>query len=165
MLDRHDKDPRRHSPESAEEPSKAWGIAMRALARREHSAQQVREMLAGRGVSEPVMDELLERLIRLGHLDDERFAMESVRTDVARRRGRLFARQRLEQAGVAAHLVERVIDGAYADELSLARAALGTRLACIDDRPGRARAARFLVGRGFSEAIIEEIAGGGPEDS
>jgi regulatory protein len=91
----------------------ALGLAYRHLGKRDRTAAQVRWHLAGRDVQEPVIDEVIATLARLGYLDDARFA-------------RVFAEDRRTLDGWGPERIERALLAAGVDG-ELVAAAIGAR--------------------------------------
>ncbi len=100
---------------------------------------------------------LLEDLLRLGYLDDRRFAIQFVREKARRGLGRLRLAQELEKRGVDRELVQGILEEQDPVEESEAARVLAERRA----RSGRpaASTARFLAGRGFSASTIRTVLG------
>jgi regulatory protein len=118
----------------------ALAVATRALARREHSRRSLRERLLRARVSTEEADEVVEELLRLGLLDDGRFARERARVLAERGKGDAAIRFELDREGVD----EAEIEGA---------------LAALD--PERERAAQLVVRRGASPATARLLASRG----
>jgi SOS response regulatory protein OraA/RecX len=84
--------------------------AARFLETRPRSVGEVRRRLASAGYAEPLIEEALARLARLGYLDDEAFARAWVESrDRARPRGERALRSELLAKGVDRALVEAVL--------------------------------------------------------
>jgi len=137
--------------------------AFRLLAVRDRTERELRTRLARAEVSAADIEAVITRLRELGYLDDARFASARARGLVATRGlGPRAVAQKLAQAGVARELAQRAIGDAFEgqDEATLARAALakkhpqafGSR-----DPKLRARALRFLIGRGFSPSVAARV--------
>ena len=120
--------------------AEALAVATRALARREHSRRSLRERLLRARVSGQEADEVVEELLRLGLLDDGRFARERARVLAERGKGDAAIRFELDREGVD----EAEIEGA---------------LAALD--PERERAAQLVVRRGASPATARLLASRG----
>lgn len=128
--------------------------ALDLLARRDHSAAELRCKLGRRGESPEEIEALLRRLAEEGLLDEGRFARGYAR----RRAGRGFGKARILQ-----ELLERGVDRAQAetaleetelpDELDQA-----LELARRRHASGRSQAsiARFLQSRGFPHAVVQK---------
>src|SRR5512146_2503622 len=145
----------------------AKAVVLRVLAFHARTEAQVRDRLARAGAGEHA-DAVVAWLRRLGYLDDAAYARGRARTLLARV-GPRVAEQRLRAAGIAAEVARHVVMAETEErarerlpgesaELALCRAALRAKLrgadpAALDER-GRARLARFLVGRGFSAAAV-----------
>ncbi|MBI1942962.1 MAG: regulatory protein RecX [Betaproteobacteria bacterium] len=125
--------------------------ALRLLARREHSRDELSRKLALHAESETVLDEILKNLVEKKQLSDERYAEERARW-LSRKYGAAKIRHDLRAKGVAADVVDLV---SSAGELERAKAILERKYRTpAVTREERARRARFLHGRGFSGETI-----------
>lgn len=158
-------DPNYRDP--AADPAKlARRRALDLLAAREHSAQELRGKLRrGDGLAEEDVDAVLTALASEGLQSDRRFATAFVRSRRERGQGPLRIEADLRQRGVEAGLIGSSLDGDVddgseeeqgSDWAALARAVRRKRFG--EEIPGdineRARQARFLRSRGFTEAQI-----------
>lgn len=142
--------PRRPSKDPAD-PDVARGRALRALARREHSARQLKTKLAARGVPEALAGEVVEDFTRRGWQSDVRFAESVIRTRVAHGYGALRIEAELSAAGIDDATVRRALAVADVDWSALARAAYQRRFEGPPDGPAAwQKAYRFLAQRGFT---------------
>jgi regulatory protein len=149
---------------------RAKALALRVLAFHARSEAQVRARLAKAGLEDHA-DEVIAWLRRLRYVDDAAYARGRALALLARL-GPYQAERRLRAAGVAPELARSAVAAAAEEraqerepgepaELVLCRAALRARLrgastAELDER-GRARLARFLLGRGFSGAVVARV--------
>ncbi len=151
----------------------AVDTCLRLLRVRARSSQELQLALGRRGYSAQTQGEALERLRGWGYLDDARFARERATSLLSR--GRLGPRavlQRLEAQGVDAEAARAALGEAREavafEPLQAARHLLQKRGLLDPGRPldarGRARAARLLHGRGFSEDVIAALLGQGALD-
>jgi len=125
--------------------------ALRLLARREHSRQELARKLSPRAGSPDALNALLDSLESKKQLSDERFAAERAQV-LSRRFGAARIRQDLKSKGVDGELLERV---STEGELERARAILDRKYRTpAATREERARRMRFLQSRGFSPEII-----------
>lgn len=124
-------------------------VATRALARREHSAHGLRERLLRAGVTATDADDALEELLRVGLLDDGRFAGERARVLAERGKGDAAIRFDLERAGVEAADVEEAMTALEPESERAARV--------VDRRGASPATARLLASRGFDEALVEAL--------
>jgi regulatory protein len=128
----------------------AIDVAMRTLAHRDAARAEIAGRLERRGVAPQTRVETLERLSSLGAIDDTRFAAG---------RARQLAEKGYGDAAIAHDLEQRGVDGAAA---RAAIAALGDETARADaivDRDGRSpKTLARLARRGFSEAVVQELA-------
>jgi regulatory protein len=128
--------------------------ALRLLARREHSRDELARKLSPHAESQETLESVLDLLVSRKQLSNERFA--EVRAHwLARKYGAAKIRQDLSAKGVPDEIVERVsADG----ELERARAILARKYRQpATTREERAKRARFLQGRGFSGEVIRRL--------
>jgi regulatory protein len=147
-------------------------LALRFLATRARTEAQVRARLQKEDLAD-VADEVVGWLRGLGYLDDDAYARARARSLVAHgRAGPRLAERRLQAAGIPASNARSAVAGALEDaaepggeppEVALCRALLARKLrgaepATLDDR-ARRRLSRFLLGRGFSGAVVARVLG------
>lgn len=135
------------------------GRALKLLAGREHSRQELERKLAAKepqaeaGELARVLDELQAK----GFLDEQR-VVDSV---VHRRSGRLGAariRQELQAKGIDAERVAVAVASLNASEFERAREVWRRRFGALPlDAAQRARQARFLAARGFSGEVVRRV--------
>jgi len=149
---------RRSRSNASEAAERAWQHAVRLLARRDRSEQELRSRLAAAGEAETTINSTLRRLRQLQYVDDRRFAMATAERAVRRGFGSEYLRVSLEQHGIAPTLIDEAVRALYADEMAVARQVLGRRFPSEPQRPAQhAQAARFLLRRGFPEAVVFAI--------
>jgi len=130
---------------------------MDALARREHSHQELvgklRDKGAGAGIAEAIVDQLqAENLV-----SDERFADSLVKVRRGRGQGPIRIQRELEEKGVADSIIDVILEPhdrgwhTLAAEVRIRK--YGARLPM--DLKERARQARFLQYRGFGYEQIK----------
>ena len=125
--------------------------ALRLLARREHSRQELGRKLFHRAESSEALNALLDSLEEKKQLSNERFASERARV-MSRKFGVARIRQDLKAKGVDRETIDRI---SSADELERARAILARKYRePAATREERAKRMRFLQSRGFSSEII-----------
>jgi regulatory protein len=123
--------------------------AVRALARRDLSAESLRAKLARAGVSEEAQNDALEALERAGYVDDARFARARAEQLAGRGYGDEWIRADLDGQGVATELATDAIAGLEPE----AERAPGEWAKL---RGGLA-AARTMARRGFAEETLEAL--------
>jgi regulatory protein len=134
--------------------------AVRALARRDHSAASLKAKLDRAGVSQPAQAHALEVLERVGYVDDSRFARDRAAQLAQRGYGDEWIRADLEAQGVAP---ETASAGLAVLEPE------GERAEHVAAKTGDGgRVVRLLARRGFSDETIErflarDVARDGPE--
>src|SRR5437867_11534275 len=109
----------------------AYLDALKMLARRELSEQQVRQRLARKGYPPDAIDEAVTRLRHERALDDARVAEAIARTETSiRRRGKIRVQLQIQKAGIDKTIAKRAIDEVFAsiDDRAQIEAALDRRL-------------------------------------
>jgi regulatory protein len=126
--------------------------ALRLLARREHSRQELEGKLAPHAGSSEDLQALISGLKQKNQFSEERFAEERARK-LARKYGAARIRQDLKAKGVPEDLIARL--SSSEDELQKAKAILERKYrAPAATREERAKRMRFLQSRGFSSEVI-----------
>ena len=128
--------------------------ALRLLARREHTRQELERKLSPHAGSSEALQVLFLELKAKKQLSEERFAEERAR-QLSRKYGAARIRHDLKSKGVSAELVDRV---SSAGEMERAKAILDRKYRePAATREERAKRMRFLQGRGFSSEIIFKL--------
>jgi regulatory protein len=123
--------------------------ALRLLARREHSREELARKLAAHVGEGDDVNPLLDELVKAGWLSDARFAEQTIRAK-ARRFGPVKLAQHLRARGVDEETIARGFRAAAAEGASSMASVWKSRFAAPAPDPRmRARQARFLQGRGF----------------
>jgi len=138
----------------------AHGAALRLLAGREMSTARLRERLGARGYPEDVIQGIVERLTRVGVLDDRRAALAAARTLVAvRHRGRHRVARELEGLGFSKELAQDATESVLAetDEREVVAKVVASKLRgrrSIPDPASYRRLFAALLRRGFPADLI-----------
>jgi regulatory protein len=129
------------------------------LARRDFCAAELVHTLLAQGFEAATAQSVLAQLIERGYVSDERYAVQFVSYNAERGLGPLRIRRDLELLGVSAELIATALEGA--DWAQLARELRIRRfgLAVPKRWPDKARQARFLQYRGFSNDHIRSALG------
>ena len=126
--------------------------ALRLLARREHTRQELERKLSPHAGSSEALGVLISELRTKNQLSEERYA-EARAHRLSRKYGAARIRQDLRAKGVAEELVSRF--SSSADELQKAKAILERKYRTpAATRGEKAKRMRFLQSRGFSNEII-----------
>jgi regulatory protein len=129
--------------------------ALKMLARRELSEDQLRQRLLRRQHDSDAIEEAIGRLKSERSLDDERVAGAIARSETGlKKRGRYRVTRQIEAAGIASSIAKRVVDETFAaiDGADLLAQALARRLrgrTRIEDDREFQRLYRYLVAQGF----------------
>jgi regulatory protein len=138
----------------------AWQRALRLLAAHDRSEHEIRNRLAARGVAPGSIDETVRRLLEHRYLDDRRLAHNAAEQACRRGYGSEYVRAQLATKGVAESLIDEALAARFDDEPALARRTLAQRYPDAPSSPAeRSKAARFLLRRGFPEAVVFAILG------
>jgi regulatory protein len=134
--------------------------ALDALARRDHSAEDLRRKLLKKGYDGLVVAPLLEALSAENLLDDRRYMENFVAYHAARGQGPIRLRMELRRHGLDGPPVEAYLDS-FPDWLAQLRKARQKKFgaALPANYADRQRQARFLGYRGFTSAQIRTALG------
>ena len=144
----------------------AFDYAVSLLARRDYSTNDLKRALAERGYNEHCQEVVVGDLESFGKINNERYGQNLVAYRSRRGHGPARIKHVLHKAGLSRSAIDEAIKGEEApDFLALART---TRLRKFGaelpkDRKERARQARFLQYRGFSNDHIRAVLEGDPE--
>lgn len=95
--------------EQTTDAQQAEEVLVRLMARREHSAHELRQKLTQRGFDHSTVQMVLDKAQAHGWQSDERFAHVWVRTCIARGDGARKIAAQAKQKGLAAELIETVL--------------------------------------------------------
>lgn len=134
---------------------KAYDRVLNYLSYRARSESEIRQYLRRKDVADDVADELVERLRRVGLVDDAAFASLWVRNRQATSpRGGRALRQELWQKGIARDVVDDALTDLDETEQALAAARpRAHRLAGLDAPEFRKKLTDFLLRRGFAYSV------------
>jgi regulatory protein len=130
---------------------RALELAFRHLGKRDRTEAEVRRYLAGKDVAEHEADAAIAEIVRMGYLDDARYA----RTFAEDRRnldgwGADRIERRLNELGVDRQLIQAAVGEGEHDELAAACELLARRFPAPPETPrDRDRALGFLVRKGY----------------
>ncbi len=141
---------------SADERQQAYEAALRLLAYRPRSEEEMAQRLARRGLPPPVVRETMERLRERGLLDDAAFArfwVENRERHSPRSRRLLW--QELSAKGIRRDAAREATASVEEEEAALRAAEKRVpRLHGLDQSTFRRRLGDFLLRRGFSYQIV-----------
>ncbi len=144
---------------------KAENYALDLLALRQRTTREMESKLRAKGYPEEIIEELVSRLVRVGYLDDRRFAVSWVEERIRTRpSGRMLLRVELSRKGVGPNIIAEVLREILppeAEEEAALRAARkwASRLsrggAAADDPGAKERLWGFLRRRGFGAGACQ----------
>ncbi len=137
----------------------ATDSAARLLAIRPRSAHEVRQNLAKKEISQPVIDAALERLTSFGYIDDRAFADMWVRNRLAFKPTSPRAlRFELRQKGIANNTIDEVLGDLDAEDSAYRAAqAQERRLRGTERREFQSKMGAFLQRRGFTYEVVRTV--------
>jgi len=139
----------------------ARDAALRLLARREHSTDELRRKLKQRGYGDMVITEVVMSLHDANSVSDARFVESFVRVRTQRGQGPLRIRAELRERGVADNLIDEWL--AAADEMWRGHAEKARAKRFGEGPPSSRdaweRQARFLAQRGYPADLIYRTLG------
>jgi regulatory protein len=137
----------------------AYNKALALLARREHSARELKSKLARRGLDADASAAAVSRLQSKDYQSDARFGEMLVRSRIAQGYGPRWITAELKTHGISESRARAMLDAAEPDWPALVRQQLRRRYGA---RPAanlaeRAKRAAFLLRRGFDAATVQSI--------
>ena len=145
--------------ETVDEVGRAYESSMRYLSYRPRSQSEVIQYLRKKDFPEPAIDAALERLARIGLLDDKAFAEYWISNrEQFKPRGRYALRHELRQKGVASGIIDGLLE--ELDETENAYRAAQQRLPRwdrLDPEATQRKLSAYLKRRGFGYDVIHEV--------
>jgi len=146
-----------HDPEQA-----AYEAGLRLIAYRDRTVHELRTRLADKGFAPKAVERAVERLTRLGYLDDTAYCERTISETLASRpAGPRWITNRLRLKGVHPEVIREALTRAYPDELTEQMAyrvaAKQLRRYRDDDPPARRRKlVGYLSRRGFDYDDVQK---------
>lgn len=134
---------------------KAYGNALRYVVMRPRSMWEMRTYLQRKKIDEPVADSIIERLLQLDLLSDEKFAEAWVAN---RRLLKSTSKRRLRQELQQKHVPSSIIDKVLAEDEADERTVLAEIVAKKQSRyPDKNKFMQYLARQGFSYDDIKSV--------
>ena len=142
-----------------DEPVSAYDKALGLLARREHSARELKSKLARKGLDAAESAVALADLQARNYQSDARFGEMLIRTRIAGGYGPRWILAEMRQHGLAESEAQALLDAAEPDWPALIRDLVRRRYA---GKPAttlaeRSKRAAFLLRRGFDAATVQSM--------
>lgn len=140
--------------------------AVGLLARREHSARELRGKLVAKGYPAELVNGALEHLGTQGLLSDARFAEVFARSRANKGYGSVRIAQELRQRGVANEQIAPVLTEAKENWRAQITQVRNKRFGEVlpQSNADRAKQARFLLQRGFTSEQVRAVLRGGMDE-
>lgn len=134
-------------------------ICLRLLARREHSQQELLDKLQLKGYGKPECQAVIGLLAQDNWQNDGRYAENYGRSCVQRGYGPIYIKHQLRQRGLEAIDLDNIVQqtaGSWAVLLEqVYQKKYGNKP--ITDNNDKAKRQRFLLQRGFSQALVNSV--------
>ncbi len=131
----------RSRPRKLDTEEELYDVALRALMRRAHSVQEMKQKLARRADNELLVRVVLARLKENGQLDDERYAQQFTRNRTqSRKQGQFRIQRELRARGVSDSVIKTMLEesAAQTDPAAVVRQRIERKLKSyrgeIDDK-------------------------------
>ena len=136
-----------------------YDLAIRLLARREHSLAELERKLAARGHTPDAVATTLAKVVADGYQSDERFAESFVRLRLGRGQGVLKIRAGLRERSIDDDMAATFLDLGDDEWQQMATMALYKRFgeSPPQNRAEWAKRARFLASRGFPSDVVSRV--------
>jgi regulatory protein len=162
--------PPRRKHEGPDDPADQQQIraaAVALLARREHSVRELKQKLARRGYAADACDTVIADLERRGLISEARFVESFVSHRSSRGQGPVRIRAELRELGVGEELADPALESIDLDWVELAGSVRRRRFGDSVPRSfaERAKQARFLQYRGFTQEQIRAALAGNDDES
>lgn len=145
------------SRRSDKQPVDPYNKGIELLARREHSARELKSKLARRGIEKNEVDAVLSTLQSKDFQNDARFGEMLVRTRIESGYGARWIIAELKTHGIAETKARELIDAAEPDWPSIVRNQIRRRYGgkWPTNLAERVKRANFLLRRGFDAATVQ----------
>lgn len=133
--------------------------AMNLLARREHSAEELRQKLSNKSPQADLVNQVITGLIEDGLQSDERFTEAFTKMRIRQGKGSAVVCFELKQKGISQQLINKFVknsDGQWQESLAQL---IDRRFAgqIAQDPREKAKQLRFLQSRGFTSDQIRQV--------
>jgi regulatory protein len=137
----------------------AKSIAVRLLARREHSTLEIRNKLRQRDLDIDEIEQAIAELEQGGWLSDERFAEAYIRMRRQKGYGPIRIAMELNERGVSQALIEALLDADSDNWLQSVKQQYLKKYGGkpVRDYSDKAKRMRFLQYRGFATEMIHQV--------
>jgi regulatory protein len=145
----------------------AMDYAVMLLARRDYSTHELKRKLAERGYNEHAREVVVDDLESMGKMNNERYGQNVVAYRARRGHGPARIRNVLQKSGLTRSAIDEAVRGDDAPDFKTRAREVRTRKFGPEipkDRKERAKQARFLQYRGFSNDHIRAALEGDLED-
>jgi regulatory protein len=145
--------------------SRAYNKALRLLTVRSRTRKELKQRLVAERFTDKVAEQVLDRLVDAGLIDDKKFAIDRAR---AMGKGKGWGPRKLRsdllKRGIDAEAVDEAVSQAYGTQSCtkimkrLIKKRFGTQvLTQKADRKAKGKAQRFLLGRGFEPEEVSAM--------
>lgn len=134
-------------------------VAMNLLARREYSAEELRQKLSLKSSDSDVINQVIQRLIEDGLQSDERFTQAFTSMRLRQGKGSAVVGFELKQRGISPQLIDDYVNGSDSQWQDALSQLINRRFAgkIAHDPREKAKQLRFLQSRGFTQDQIRQV--------
>ena len=152
-------DPDPSESEQAEQFKEAYNRTLGLIARRDHSASELRRKLSSRGYPEEVCERVLAQLQERGLQNDHTFAEEYIESKLRRGFGPVKIAAELQQHAIERETVAELLAEQDDQWLDRCREVMVRKYghSVSADHRERSRRSRFLQQRGFSSSMVAKV--------
>lgn len=141
---------------------KARNKALRCLTYRQRSKKELRDYLTGKGFSEEIVEQVVQRLQDTGLINDRNFTAEWIECSFRKGRGSHRIKYELKERGIDEAVIDELLEESFDqhDEYNRACSLMDKYLSPDykpDDKKLLRKAASYLKRRGYPHKIIYEV--------
>lgn len=145
--------------EKLSQDGKYYERAIQKLARRQHSVFEIRKYLSQKEASEELIDQIVEKLLSRGYLNDQIFAEMWARNGRhLKSRSNRMLRLELRQKGVDGAVIDQILEDSEVDELSALRQ-LVEKKRKLSRYQDEQKFIQYLMGKGYNYSKIQLVLG------
>ncbi|MFN3301815.1 MAG: RecX family transcriptional regulator [Patescibacteria group bacterium] len=143
-----------------DQSTKALEKSFRWLGIRPRSKKELENKLKEKGFAPKIIKNTIKRLKELGYLDDKKFAQSWLEARKLSEKGKYIVQHELKQKGISHQIIKKTLEKySKKDEIEIARQLVEKKIKTLkkDISFKKQKLARFLVSRGFSWEVINEV--------
>lgn len=140
---------------------KSFDKTLKFVMTRPRSLKEVKDFFRRKEIDISLHQNILERLTKLGLLDDTKFTKWWVEQRITfKKKTKKVIEQELKFKGIKAETIKNVLGETDIDELSLAKDLVNKKMykwQKFDERTKKQKIAQYLIGKGFDWNVINDV--------